>query len=77
MTQSGLIESLKIKLDELTGEGEDKSSSKNKSSIKLNRQTPIGEESLNEAKEEMKQYIDELMSKLDSENKKKFTDIDT
>lgn len=45
--------------------------------MRLNRMTPLGEESLNEAKEEMRQYIDEAMKKLDFENKKKFTDLDS
>lgn len=53
-------------------------SSKKGSSMRLNnRMTPLGEESLNEAKEEMRLYIDEAMRKLDLENKKKFADMDS
>ena len=35
------------------------------------------EESLAEAKEEMKQYIEETMKKFDSDNKKKFTELES
>mgnify|MGYP001626746340 CR=1 FL=1 len=47
--------------------------------MNLKRLTPLGfdiEESLTEAKDEMKLYIDEIMNKKELENKKKFMDLE-
>ena len=48
-----------------------------KSSVK--RITPLGqnlEDMVKEAKEEMKEYIDEKLKKTEAENKKKLADLD-
>ena len=48
--------------------------------MNLKRLSPLGidiEEKLTEVRDEMKVYIDDKMKKIDTENKKKFTDLES